>query len=542
MTDLDGDSIYTVTVDSIAEGDITYKFHDGDDWESTPDRMWTVVAGPQTIPVAYFNDDSVCSTSSSVTFQVDMSVRICEGFMQIGDAVNVPGSFNGWVVGATPMEDLDGDSIYTATVDIPEGPIEYKFHDGDDWESTDNRMYTVVPGPQTIPVVYFNDDDVCDAFSVNMLFQTDMNAYIQLGWFRSDLGDQMQVRGSFQSWAAGTYMDDPLFTGVYEYLATFTTSPGDIFYKFYMDLDSNTAPARFPGWTPCPCGPGTADGYNYEHPAEAGDGNRSFSVGGGGTYTPDVYWYSDINNAGILNAGNSVDVTFTVDMTPATPDFNAETDTVVLRWQDVLWQSAQVLIQGAFPREWEMTRMGTTNTYTVTIPIEGATHYNMQYTYRYGHPDGTGLSEGGGLGGSNPFRSRFIMPNGPNDFPTSYSTPAESWQQTPPMPGENAPFNTLNSVEPEPQLGVPTVYRLTQNYPNPFNPATRIKYSIPERAHVTLKIYNVLGEEVASLVNQVQDQGNYVASFEANGLASGVYFYRLDAGEFSQTMKMVLMK
>ena len=102
--------------------------------------------------------------------------------------------------------------------------------------------------------------------------------------------------------------------------------------------------------------------------------------------------------------------------------------------------------------------------------------------------------------------------------------------------------NIINGVGLEPQLGEPVAYKLAQNYPNPFNPATRIKYSIPEKSHVTLKVYNLLGQQVASLVNEVQTQGNYVALFEANKLSSGVYFYKLEAGKYSQTRKMLLMK
>ena len=89
---------------------------------------------------------------------------------------------------------------------------------------------------------------------------------------------------------------------------------------------------------------------------------------------------------------------------------------------------------------------------------------------------------------------------------------------------------------------MPKVYALAQNYPNPFNPATRIRYTIPEAGRVSLKVFNLLGQEVASLVNQEQNAGNYVALFEANKLSSGVYFYRLEAGSFTQVLKMVLMK
>lgn len=89
---------------------------------------------------------------------------------------------------------------------------------------------------------------------------------------------------------------------------------------------------------------------------------------------------------------------------------------------------------------------------------------------------------------------------------------------------------------------VPQTYQLAQNYPNPFNPATNIRYSIPEKSMVTLKVYDVLGREVATLVNGVQEAGSYVADFNASNLANGTYLYTLTAGNFTQTNKMMLLK
>lgn len=85
-------------------------------------------------------------------------------------------------------------------------------------------------------------------------------------------------------------------------------------------------------------------------------------------------------------------------------------------------------------------------------------------------------------------------------------------------------------------------FQLFQNYPNPFNPITRIQYQVPGILHVTLKIYDVLGNEVAILVNQEQAAGLYEVDFKGNGLTSGIYFYTLNAGSLTQTKKLVLLK
>ena len=89
---------------------------------------------------------------------------------------------------------------------------------------------------------------------------------------------------------------------------------------------------------------------------------------------------------------------------------------------------------------------------------------------------------------------------------------------------------------------VPTKFSLSQNYPNPFNPTTNIKYSIPQGGLVTLKVFNVLGQEVATLVNQEQKPGSYVVDFNASNLASGVYMYRIQSGNYTFTKKMMLLK
>jgi hypothetical protein len=89
---------------------------------------------------------------------------------------------------------------------------------------------------------------------------------------------------------------------------------------------------------------------------------------------------------------------------------------------------------------------------------------------------------------------------------------------------------------------VPDNFVLSQNYPNPFNPSTTIQYSIPESGNVSLKIFNTLGEEVANLVNEYQEPGIYKVNFNAENLSSGVYYYRLESGRFSQTHKMILLR
>jgi hypothetical protein len=89
---------------------------------------------------------------------------------------------------------------------------------------------------------------------------------------------------------------------------------------------------------------------------------------------------------------------------------------------------------------------------------------------------------------------------------------------------------------------VPQEYVLSQNYPNPFNPATTISYQLPATSTVSLKVFDMLGREVATLVNEVKQPGAYTVTWDASGMATGVYFYRLQAGSFVETKKMLILK
>jgi photosystem II stability/assembly factor-like uncharacterized protein len=94
----------------------------------------------------------------------------------------------------------------------------------------------------------------------------------------------------------------------------------------------------------------------------------------------------------------------------------------------------------------------------------------------------------------------------------------------------------------EVEVEIPSDFFLSQNYPNPFNPITTIKYSIAKPELVTLKVYDILGSEIATLINQIKTAGNYEVSFNASNLASGMYLYKLTAGNYTKVQKMILMK
>ena len=101
---------------------------------------------------------------------------------------------------------------------------------------------------------------------------------------------------------------------------------------------------------------------------------------------------------------------------------------------------------------------------------------------------------------------------------------------------------TITDVEDRWMFEIPKQFELYQNYPNPFNPTTVIRYGIPKESIVKLVVYNILGEMVKTLVENKQKAGSYEVNFNASNLATGIYIYRIQAGQFVETKKMVLMK
>jgi hypothetical protein len=132
-----------------------------------------------------------------------------------------------------------------------------------------------------------------------------------------------------------------------------------------------------------------------------------------------------------------------------------------------------------------------------------------------------------------------------------YSTPSTSIYLDNVVIGSVAPSGEVGApiaeksgegLTPDVRLSLPTEVGLLQNYPNPFNPSTQIEYGLPEASHVLLEVYNVLGERVATLVDEAQPAGYFSARFDAASLPSGLYFYRLTTNATSMIKKMMFVK
>ncbi|MEO8231203.1 MAG: T9SS type A sorting domain-containing protein, partial [Ignavibacteriota bacterium] len=119
-----------------------------------------------------------------------------------------------------------------------------------------------------------------------------------------------------------------------------------------------------------------------------------------------------------------------------------------------------------------------------------------------------------------------------------YPDGSANWQIL--IPRTRGAANMFTDVEDD--FNTISVYRLNQNYPNPFNPSTTISFTIPTTSNVSLKVFNILGKEVATMVNETKSAGNYSVIFNATGLSSGIYFYQLTTDNFTATKKFTLMK
>jgi hypothetical protein len=181
---------------------------------------------------------------------------------------------------------------------------------------------------------------------------------------------------------------------------------------------------------------------------------------------------------------------------------------------------------------WQMIALSTPFAYT------GAAGNNLLVEVCYNNSSYTSYSTVNSSAATGMYWGRY------GDLASGDGCATTTWSSSTAPPGR---ANTRFVVNPVLGTGnngteIPKTYSMSQNYPNPFNPITQIKYDIPKQGLVTLKVFDVLGREVAKLVNDVKAPGSYVVDFDASKFASGTYFYRLEAGTFSDVKKMLLIK
>ena len=134
---------------------------------------------------------------------------------------------------------------------------------------------------------------------------------------------------------------------------------------------------------------------------------------------------------------------------------------------------------------------------------------------------------------------KLVLSHSSSQVPASNRIRIVAGAEAPPPPPDGSVTDAGNDLR---SMDKPKVFALEQNFPNPFNPVTLIHYSLPEKAFVSLKVYNVLGQLVRDLVDGIQAEGYKSVTVDASSLPSGVYFYRLQAGSFTDVKKMMFVK
>jgi hypothetical protein len=459
--------------------------------------------------------------AQTVEFQVDMGVQASKGQFTVGDAVKIAGNFNGWNNGADVLTDPDGDTVYTITKTFNVGDTLYfKFiKRADNWENDPNREYIVPNGTSTYFAYFNNDDQYAVPDSIDVTFSCNMEYEIVSGRFNPTT-DTLSVRGSFNGWGANSLMfqsiTDP---NVYEGTFRLFTFEGETFnYKF----------AYF--------GP---NGTTWEN-----DPNKTYTVTADDMTFGAAFISRTFNDATLATITNfPVTIKFTVNMTgaisavnllpfPSIDDVRICGANAPLQWPGGGWPNADSI------RTIKLYDNGTNGDVTAGDNIWSKDVTFPQYSplriqYKYGANWGL-ASNGGGNDNENGVGADHFI-NLTSDL---VSATVENVFGT---MGDHQLVNIVTDVR-ELQNGTPATYELSQNYPNPFNPSTQIRFAIPQEGMVNIKVFNTLGQEVATLVNEYRNAGNYEVDFNASNLTSGIYFYTITSNNFTQTKKMMLLK
>ncbi|TNE71543.1 T9SS type A sorting domain-containing protein [bacterium] len=526
------------------------------------------------IPFATDKVDTV-----AIYFRVNVGAAIQAGEFNVEtDSVGVrgtpeifgnPGDWSATAFYLTKEENVSGENqMYSGTLYLNKDSVDvgntyiYKFvteigaNNDTQWDSDPNREFKGTLADTTIQYQYFQRKKPASEPLVDALlnFSVDVGILEGLGYFDAGVGDKVQVKGDFNGWA-GT---DPLTFDPIDFTWSLTGKnlkrvAGDkINYKFFIEYDAS----RFDEGSVNHL-QGINKDFGYEEPGLTGGGNRVYeitSVGSPESQGPEHTFFNGVDPRGLID--KPIDVTFNVDMNPAkshTDPFNPAVDTVYIRFQTNYF----ALVNGvsgelnSFDSETleklRLTDPDNDGVYSVTIPLAVPSPNHMGFVISYGQvlaESGRLVTTGSGFDAGRRYY-QYIRPtldgSGTVIWPDTYSMPVLQWKEKD-LPWEPAlDYDLLTSNEST--NGIVHEFSLDQNYPNPFNPTTTIRFSLANAENVKLTVYNLLGQRVAILANNISmAAGQHAISFDASKLASGVYIYRIEAGSFNTSKKMTLIK
>ncbi|PKL90417.1 MAG: hypothetical protein CVV23_00770 [Ignavibacteriae bacterium HGW-Ignavibacteriae-2] len=458
-----------------------------------------------------------------VTLNVDMTVQITEGlFNPATGKVSVAGSFNGYDVNATVMTDPDGDKIYSAKIAgiEPGTRLFFKYASNGNLEdaltfpNNGNRELVVTSGNNKA-LAYFNDY-LGAGINVNFTFRCDMELEILKGNFNPST-DILSVRGSFNNYAKTDVLTATANPNIYELVLPIQVKVDDVLT------------------------------YRYGYATTSADVVETDKV-----YTVKQ---EDVTNASVIvtrgfNGIKRVDVTeqevtllFQLNMKKAINDVTKQAfesiqnvviagDALPLRWPGAGWPSEdnnKVKFLNDNGENGDMFRQDSIWGVTLKFPLYTVMNFKYKYGANWGLPSN---------GGSNDNESSTgVLHVMTLNKGIQSATVFDTWADMSP-----AKLDSIVADVREISNYAPSSYSLDQNYPNPFNPTTNIRFALQKANKVTLKVYNILGQEVATLLNEFKNAGVYEVNFDASKLSSGVYVYSITTGDFASFKKMMLIK
>ncbi len=467
-----------------------------------------------------------------VTFQVHMGIQMQLGnFNPATDSVVVQGDFQ-TMVGDTAnwygtmflLTDTNNDSVYTITITFPDSSvthsIQYKFgieHNGSSTlEQGSNRTYTITSDPtQTLPVVYYSN--LSNPVTASITFQADMAELLNEGFVPGS--DSMEVMGDTSplTWTTpgAVLLQDLIDPNLFSVTLTFIAQPGSaVQWKFHGDPANHFSNG---GWE-------SGDNHTFTFPSQ----DTTLAM-----VSPNVHIATP------TTSDNTV--YFRVDMNGAHERYH---NTLITGLKSVWIGGAALPLQ--WPSNW--TFPDTASGILVKMyddashsdSIAGDNIYSNMLVFPSGTPGFVEFKYGAVFDGVDTLNGGASYLDNEAGFSLNHGLTLNLAGGT--VYRINMFGDQATAIEQVPDNNIPKTYTLSQNYPNPFNPTTNIVYSVPKSGLVTLKVYNILGQQVTTLFRGFQNTGKYIATFDASKFSSGVYFYRLQAGSTTLTKKMMLMK
>lgn len=473
--------------------------------------------------------------------------------------------------------------LYFAETDIagndPVNSIEYKFFTSGEgakgWEDGNNKKMTLATLSDTTAIwaYYSNLAPIASKIiDTELNFSVNVGILEGLGFFNASI-DKVFVRGEFNSWGTANELVFNNDTGNFDGLNIPYKAAvgGKLNYKFFVRWDDSRDDQASDNYLAGI----TADGSGWEEPGVTGGGNRMVEIVDAVDQPTSEQFYNGVAPQALLTPANTVDgkmtVTFRIDMTPAVSNasqpFNASTDSVYLFVDTPFFALTNgITVPGdggsnfynTSAEEKERLRFTDENgdmIYELDLDLVLPTLNHIGFRVAYGQPTAEGgemFVHGEGFDAGRR-HYQYIQPIVTADgddidtlpdvsWPATYTFPVLTWKKTD-LDWEAPPSYTEISTSIDENVDQPTVFELNQNYPNPFNPTTTISFVLPAASDVTLSVYNVLGQRVATLINAKQmTAGQHSVGFNATDLSSGLYIYRLQAGTSIQQKSMTLIK